>query len=239
MREGDELAAWLAARAGKLTASRMRDAMSFRKDGKPSAERSQLMRELLAERITGHSVRHYVTDAMQHGLDTEADALAAYEAATGELVTPAGYYDHPRIDNVGATPDGLLSGDGLIETKCPTTATFIDWTMAGEVPAMHKPQMIIQLACTGRAWCEFVAYDPRIQATPANAACSSGASSRRRTRLPRSRPRRCTFLAELDAMFAAFTAKRRHDEHSRPPEAAGTTTHAPWTWRASASGASW
>lgn len=203
MREGDELAAWLAARAGKLTASRMRDAMSFRKDGKPSAERSQLMRELLAERITGHSVRHYVTDAMQHGLDTEADALAAYEAATGELVTPAGYYDHPRIDNVGATPDGLLSIDGLIETKCPTTATFIDWTMVGEVPAMHKPQMIIQLACAGRAWCEFVAYDPRIK------------DAKRRLFIRRFEPTADeiaaveaaaeTFLAELDAMFAAFT----------------------------------
>lgn len=203
MREGDELAAWLSARAGKLTASRMRDAMSFRKDGKPSAERSQLMRELLAERITGHSVRHYVTDAMQHGLDTEADALAAYEAATGELVTPAGYYDHPRIDNVGATPDGLLSIDGLIETKCPTTATFIDWTMAGEVPAMHKPQMIIQLACTGRAWCEFVAFDPRIR------------DPRRRLFIRRYEPTAEeiakvetaaeTFLAELENMFEAFT----------------------------------
>lgn len=137
--------------------------MSFKKDGTSTAERAQLLRDLLAERLTGHSVRHYVTDAMQHGLDTEADALAAYEAATGALVMPAGYYDHPRIDNVGATPDGLLPDGGLIETKCPTTGKYLDWFMAGVIPDEHKPQMTLQIACTGRAWCEFVAYDPRIR----------------------------------------------------------------------------
>lgn len=162
MRDGDELAAWLSHRAGKLTASRMRDAMDFLKSGAPSAKRTQLMRELLAERLTGESVRHFVTDAMQWGLEREADAIAAYEAETGEFVTPAGFYDHPRIEYCGATPDGLLPG-GLIETKAPTTPTFVEWTMAGVVPEEHKPQMTLQIACTGRAWCEFVAYDPRIR----------------------------------------------------------------------------
>ena len=204
MREGDELAAWLSARAGKLTASRMRDAMDFLKSGAPSAKRTQLMRELLAERLTGHSVRHYVTDAMQHGLEMEADALAAYEAETGTFVLPAGFYDHPRIDNLGATPDGLLPDGGLIEAKCPTTATFVDWTMAGVVPDEHKPQMIVQIACTGRQWCEFVAYDPRIK------------DAKRRLFVRRYEPTADeiaavesaaeAFLAELDRAFDAFTA---------------------------------
>lgn len=203
MREGDELAAWLSHRAGKLTASRMRDAMDFLKSGAPSAKRTQLMRELLAERLTGRSVRHFVTDAMQHGLDCEAEAIAAYEAETGEFVTPAGFYDHPRIEYCGATPDGLLSG-GLIETKAPTTPTFVEWTMAGVVPEEHKPQMCMQLACTGRTWCEFVAFDPRIR------------DPRKRLFVRRYQPAAEeiakveaaaeTFLAELDAMFDAFTA---------------------------------
>lgn len=163
MLEGDDLANWLNARAGKLTGSRMKDAMSFRKDGKPSAERTKYMHELLAERLTGDSVRHYVTDAMRWGLENEADAKAAYETFTGEIITPCRYYDHPSIDLFGATPDGLLSGDGLIETKCPQTQTFVEWVFAGVVPEEHKPQMIVQCACTGRSWVEFVAFDPRIK----------------------------------------------------------------------------
>lgn len=206
MLEGPELAGWLSARCGKLTASRMGDAMSFLKDGKtPTAKRATLMRELLAERVTQDSVRHFVTDAMQWGLEKEAEAKAAYEALTGAFVDETGFYDHPRIDNFGATPDGLLSGGGLIETKAPTSATFIEWAMAGVVPDCHKPQMIAQCACTGRKWVEFVAFDPRVRdprrqlfvrrfepTAEEIAAVESAAES---------------FLAELDRMFELFTAQ--------------------------------
>lgn len=177
--------------------------MDVLKNGNPSAKRSQLMRELLAERVTGESVRHYVTDAMQWGLEREAEALAAYEAETGVFVTPTGFYDHPRIEWCGATPDGLLPDGGLIETKAPTTPTFVDWCMAGVVPEEHKPQMTMQLACTGRTWCEFVAYDPRIK------------NPRKRLFIRRYEPTAddiakveeaaVQFLIELDAMFEAFT----------------------------------
>lgn len=205
-REGDELASWLAARAGKLTASRMADAMSFLKDGKTSsAKRSQLLRELLAERLTGESVRHFVSDAMQWGLEKEADAKAAYEAETGAFVGEAGFFDHPRIDMFGATPDGILAGDGLIETKAPTSPTFVEWVMAGVVPAEHKPQMIAQCACTGRKWVEFVAYDPRVR------------DPRRQLFVRRFDPKAEEiaaveaaaeqFLAELDRMFEIFTTQ--------------------------------
>ena len=202
MMQGDELAQWLNSRCGKLTASRMRDAMDFTQKGIPTAKRTQLMRDLLAERLTGDSVRHYVNDAMQWGVEKECDAIAAYEAETGSLVTPAGFFDHPRIDNLGATPDGLLD-DGLIEVKCPQTATFATWRMAGEVPDEHKPQMAVQCSCTGRKWCEFVAFDPRIrnprhrlfirryEPTAEEIAKVEGAAQ--------------MFLAELDEMFRVFT----------------------------------
>lgn len=202
MMEGDALAAWLSARAGKLTASRMADALAFLKNGKPAEARNKLMRELLAERVTGDSVRHFVTDAMQWGLEREAEAKAAYEAETGIIIAEAGFYDHPRIDNLGATPDGLVGADGLIETKCPTTATMIEWVLAGVVPEQHKPQMVVQIACTGRAWCDFVAFDPRIR------------DERRRLFIRRYTPTAEEvatveagaeqFLRELDAMFDAF-----------------------------------
>jgi len=157
-----ERAQWLAARSGKLTASRMRDAMATLKDGRPAKARADLMRDLLAERLTGLSVRHFVSDAMQWGLEAEADAKREYEIATGSFIKDCGFFDHPRIDMFGATPDGYLE-DGLIEVKCPTTPTFVEWLRAGIIPPEHTPQMLAQMACTGRRWCEFVAFDPRIQ----------------------------------------------------------------------------
>ena len=160
--EGEALAAWLRERAGKLTASRMRDAMAVKKDGKPTAERAKLMRELLAERLAGDSVRHFVNDAMQWGLDHEDDAKAVYEAETGNLILDVGFFNHPTIDNFGATPDGRID-DGLIETKCPNTTTHIGWIIDGVVPEEHKPQMIAQMLCTDTTCCDFVSYDPRMK----------------------------------------------------------------------------
>ncbi len=195
------MADWLSSRAGKLTGSRMKDAMSYLKNGAPSADRSKLMRELLAERLTGQSVRHFVNDAMQWGLDTEDQAKTAYEAQTGELIKPCGYYDHPRIDLFGATPDGLLSPDGVLEVKCPTTPTFVDWVMAGVVPEEHRPQMVVEILCTGRNWCEFVAFDPRMVK-------SSPLFIRRYVptaeEIAKVEAEAVKFLGELDAMFTQF-----------------------------------
>lgn len=207
MLEGDALAAWLSARCGKLTASRMRAAMSFKRDGTPSAERSQLMRELLAERVTGDSVRHYVTDAMQWGLEREDEAKAAYEAVTGGFVTPCGFYDHPSIDMFGGTPDGLRNSSGLVEVKCPTTATFLDWSLAGVVPEEHKPQMTAQLACTGRLWCDFVAFDPRVRRADKRLFVVRFTPTRKDIEAVESAA--VQFLAELEKMFDTFTERTK------------------------------
>ncbi len=162
----EQLAAWLESRTGKLTASNMAKVLAVGKDGKPLKARADLIRDLLAERYTGVAQRHFVTAAMEHGLAYEDEAKSAYEARTGALITPCGFYDHPQIDMFGATPDGLLGDDGLIEIKCPTTPTFVEWRLAGVLPKEYQPQMLAQMACTGRRWCEFVAYDPRIRQEP-------------------------------------------------------------------------
>lgn len=160
---------WLARRCGKLTASRMPDAMAKLKSGQPAKARSDLQRELLAERMTGSSVPHYVNPAMEWGIAMEDEARDAYEAATGIIVgspwndAECGVFDHPDIIDFAASPDGMIDRDGLLEIKCPTTTTFIDWLMAGVVPEQHKPQMTAQIACSGRRWCDFAAYDPRIK----------------------------------------------------------------------------
>lgn len=155
--------AWIASRRGCLTASRVADALAVLKTGKPSESRRKLMFELLAERMTGIAVDHFVTPAMQWGLDNQADAIAEYETLTGELVGPEVFVLHPEIDFAGATPDGLVNHDGLLEVKCPTTPKHLTWLTAGEVPDEHKPQMLFQLACTRRQWVDFVSFDPRIK----------------------------------------------------------------------------
>lgn len=162
MMSREELGVFLSDRCGKLTASNMAKAMAYRKDGKPTAERTQLMKDILAERLTGANVKHFVSDAMKHGLECEDDAKLAYEAATGDLVLPAGTIDHPRIDLYAATPDGFLDGGRLLEVKAPTTTTFLEWVILGVVPDEHKAQMCCQCACTGRRHVVFAAFDPRL-----------------------------------------------------------------------------
>jgi predicted phage-related endonuclease len=141
----------------------MADAMSFRKDGKPSADRTKYLYEVVAERLTDIPATHFVTPAMQWGIDHEDEAKMAYEKATGRKTKLCGTFDHFEIDNLAATPDSLIGPDGLAEFKCPTTPVFVEWVNHGVVPEQHKPQLIVQLMCTGREWNDFVAFDPRIK----------------------------------------------------------------------------
>jgi predicted phage-related endonuclease len=155
-------AEWVKARIGMLTGSRMADAMDYRKDKQPGARRVKLLKDLLAERLTGYAVDHYVSPAMQWGLDHEDEGKAAFEAATGEIIVPAGFSHHPHIDFFGATPDGLLDEGGIFELKCPTTATHIDYLLGQVVPEEYRPQMIAGMLCTGRQWGMFASFDPRM-----------------------------------------------------------------------------
>lgn len=158
----EEKAGWLSARCGKLTASRMRDAMDMLKSGEPSAKCKQLLFDLLAERMTGDSVSHVVTEAMEHGAEYEDEAADWFVETTGRDLRRSRLYDHPTIENFAATPDRELA-DGLVEIKCPTTQKFLRWKLDGGVPDEHKPQMLAQLACSQKTWCGFIAYDPRIR----------------------------------------------------------------------------
>lgn len=156
-------ASWLEERTGCATASRMNDILDFQKSGKPGSKRIQYMKEILAERMTGNAMRHFVTQAMQDGLDREPVARAEYEAKTGNLVSLAGFIPHPSIEFSGCSPDGLVEDDGLIEIKAPTDSKYVDWLLAGVVPDEHKAQMTFQLACTGRQWVDFCAYSPNVK----------------------------------------------------------------------------
>jgi putative phage-type endonuclease len=154
--------AWIKARIGHLTASRMNDVLAFSKrDGKPLKARADYAIELVAERMTDAAVDHWVSDDMVWGIEKEPDAKVTYTEVTGRPVLPAGFMLHPTIEFCGASPDGFIGHDGLIEIKCPRTTTHITWMLIGEVPDQHRAQMALQLLVTGRQWCDFVSYDPR------------------------------------------------------------------------------
>jgi putative phage-type endonuclease len=151
---------WFAARLGKVTASRVKDVIAKTKTGYSTSRKNYAL-ELALERITGARQEGYTNAAMQRGTDMEPIARAAYEALTGELVDEVGLIDHPTIPMTGASPDGLVGKDGLIEIKVPNSATHLDTLTSQKADPQYMPQMQWQLACTGRQWCDFVSYDER------------------------------------------------------------------------------
>lgn len=153
--------AWMRCRLGKVTASRVSDVIARTKTGW-GASRANYMAQLVAERLTGRVAESYSNAAMQWGTEQEPNARAAYEFMRDADVELIGFVDHPRIDMSGASPDGLIGEDGLVEIKCPNTATHIDTLLAGKIADKYVVQMQWQMACTGRQWCDHVSYDPRM-----------------------------------------------------------------------------
>jgi putative phage-type endonuclease len=152
---------WYAIRLGRVTASRVADLMAKTKTGW-GASRANYAAQLIAERLTGTVADSYQSPAMLHGSETEALAKAAYEFHTDADVAEIGFVVHPAIASAGASPDGLVGDDGMVEIKSPNTATHIDTLLGQSVPGKYLTQMQFQMACTGRAWVDFVSFDPRM-----------------------------------------------------------------------------
>lgn len=154
-------AEWFAARLGKVTASRVGDLMARTKSGY-SASRKNYMAELVIERLTGKWQDGFESAAMRWGTEIEPMARSEYEARTGELVDEVGFIDHPSIPMFGASPDGLVGKDGGLEIKCPNTATHIEYLTGGSIDRAYIIQMHVGMMCTGRAWWDFLSFDPRL-----------------------------------------------------------------------------
>lgn len=152
---------WHQARLGCVTASRIADVCARTKTGF-GASRANYMAELIVERLTGQREEKFTNAAMQHGTETEPEARAAYEFRQNVDVVQVGFVKHWSIADTGASPDGLVGDDGLVEIKCPNTATHLETLLTGEIPQKYVLQMHWQMICTGRKWCDFVSYDPRL-----------------------------------------------------------------------------
>ena len=153
---------WLMARVGHVTASRFKDVMDRLKNGTPGAKRTAYLWEVVIERITQSPVQHYESTAMSHGIEHEPRARMATEARTGAIVMETGFLHHPSVSMVGGSPDGLIDDDGGIEIKCPfNSAHHLACWLSG-MPTEHVAQVQGLMWITGRAWWNFVSYDPRL-----------------------------------------------------------------------------
>lgn len=198
MQQGSE--EWLLARCGRVTASRMADLMARTKSGY-GAGRANYMAELVAERLTGQPAARFTNDAMRWGTEQEPNARAAYAFAYDMEVEEVGLVLHPRIDGLGASPDGLVGDCGLVEIKCPNTATHIDTLLSKAAPSKYVLQMQTQMACTGRDWCDFVSFDPRMPAEMQMFVCRVQRDDKLIAEIE---TEVTAFLAELDSTIAAL-----------------------------------
>ena len=184
---------WFAARCGLVTASRVADVCARTKSGW-GASRANYQAQIIAERLTGQVAESFSSAAMHWGTDTEPQARAAYCFLNDVDVKEVGFAPHPTIKMSGASPDGLVGETGLVEIKCPNTATQIAKIIKGEVTAKYITQMQWQMACTGREWCDFFSFDPRLP-------MDAGQYWLRRVHADKER------IAELETLVAEFLAE--------------------------------
>ena len=151
---------WFELRLGKVTASRIGDLMAKTRSGY-SASRANYMAELAIQRLTGTVEQGFTSPAMLWGTEQESNARNAYSFFTDNEVNEIAFINHPTIEQAGASPDGLVGDDGLVEIKCPNSATHLDTLLTGKINNKYLLQMQWQMACSGRKWCDFVSFDPR------------------------------------------------------------------------------
>ncbi|WP_370931076.1 lambda exonuclease family protein [Bartonella sp. DGB1] len=156
-------AEWFQARLGKVTASRIYDIIASQKNGEPLKKYSDYKMQLLSERLTGQIFSQPTNKYMDWGVEYEAQAKEEYKFLNDVVITECGFINHPTIAMSGASPDGLINADGLIEVKCPQSTTHLDFLLNDKIKPEYIAQMQWQMACTDRAWCDFVSFDPRFE----------------------------------------------------------------------------
>lgn len=153
---------WKAARLGHVTASGMANVMAKGKDKSEAVTRFKYKVQIVAERMTGVVAESYSNASMEWGVEQEGFAVMAYESMRDVLVDKTGFWLHPSIKWLGVSPDRLVDADGLIEVKCPNTTTHLGYLFEKKIPPEYYKQIQCQLWVTGRQWCDFVSYDPRL-----------------------------------------------------------------------------
>jgi len=149
---------WKLARLGHISGSNISDVLAKGK----GVTRKNLMMKLLSERLTAVPTESWTNSAMEWGIEQEPYARMEYEVSCETFVEKTGFWKHPEIEWLGVSPDGLVGKDGLVEIKCPNTTTHLEYLFDNEVPKDYYKQMQCQMWVTGRTWCDFISYDPRL-----------------------------------------------------------------------------
>lgn len=195
---------WKAARAGKVTASKIADVMAKTQKGE-AATRRNYRAQIVAEILTGKPQDDvYTNAAMQWGTEQEPIARSIYETSNGVMVDQVGLIIHPTIERGAASPDGLVDPNGLVEIKCPNTATHLEYLLAKTVPSQYQPQMLWQMSCCDAEWCDFVSYDPRL---PEDLQLFVKRFNRDDERIKAMEDEVNLFLSEVDATIKALRSK--------------------------------
>ncbi len=168
---------WYKARIGLVTSSKVHDAITKRQKNKPGeskpknelpelAARHNLKMQMISEMLTGRTTEHYVSQAMDWGVENEPRARAEYEYRFGCTAEQLGLVMHPTNARAAATTDGWVAPNGILEIKCPETQTHLEYMCSGEIPSEYLDQIDWQMACCGPEieYCDFVSFDPRIEA---------------------------------------------------------------------------
>jgi YqaJ-like viral recombinase domain len=199
----DDREAFLQARCGSLGASKVREAFSrLKRGGERTKAAEELMYEIAAERLTGVPAKR--VNAMWWGTQHEEEARSSYAFLTNLPVVKVGPIPHPTIANAHASPDSLVGDDGGVEFKCPTSATHLKTLLADAIPEEHLPQIHWNMACSGRAWWDFVSYDPRF---PEGLQFFQQRVMRDETAIASMEAEAAAFLAELENKLKALDAR--------------------------------
>lgn len=148
---------WYKVRMGKFTASSFKDLFS-----KPNTiTYEKAIYRPVFERLTDESPESFSNEWMQRGNELEESARLQYEFESGNSVEQVGFVD--LNEWVGCSPDGLIGDDGLLEIKCPAYNTHMNYLLSGKLPSTYKWQVHGQLWVTGRQWCDFFSYYPKLK----------------------------------------------------------------------------
>lgn len=153
---------WHEARLGRITASKVYDVIYKTAKGAYTAKREDYAYQLAAERLTGLSTRFFTNDAMLHGVETEPQALEFYSYYYGYTVTEAPFIIHRQMAYCGASPDGIVNNEWLVEIKAPQTNTFLRIKHDKVAPPQYVAQCQMQMSVTGAPKVDLFFYDPRI-----------------------------------------------------------------------------
>ena len=157
---------WMLMRRGKITGSNFPKLLGKGRTKGQEFTQSGLtyLRSVAAERL-GSWTFEASARSLEWGNKWEPIGLEEYEKRYGQALQVGQFAFCEFNDWIGSTPDGLVGHDGCVELKCPVTPTVhMNTLITGEIPSEYLWQCHGHLLCSGRAWCDFVSFDPRMQA---------------------------------------------------------------------------